>query len=594
MRSIRHFMWGYQDSFRVSLEHFAEVVLQTLDPEFEPQVFLVGINIDSNPTDSFTACVEPERDFWVSSDYFDDAASLASQLSKEFPEAKLEHSHPAGAQLAKSRLCSKGLRNAILQLTDEHPDRPADLRFFVSYPVVVGRYQVAVVLGIQEPVCERYAALNRRKAWIHEYRYFEIARSLIEATILQLLRLAEEELRKSEAGADLAFASLEPNEVVRGAGRELCRGIIRGIDIDLNQGSHGFFKACNEISALRYEGGAGSGHLLLAPLDHDGVRTVLSFQRDTSLFRYREARKLTELCGDGLMLHTDSELLAGLVKMENYDISRENAFQVEFLGHYHWHLRHGDSVLMSVLYGTPSLYRLPFNEGKLKSDLARIFKNEPDLDANGLVELVRTAETEKHGTLLVISAKASDESQRLSGQGTPIEPTKMTSKLLSRLTSIDGAIMLGVDGTCHAIGTILDGVACSSGDPARGARYNSAIRYVEHAGSCLAVVVSEDGGVDFIPNLPPAISRNLISDAISTLQKLKKEDKINRNEFRQTVDKITTYRQYLCQSDCEKINPLLSELEEKLSQQESSDLRIIHPTFQEPANFDEAMLYIEE
>ena len=223
-----------------------------------------------------------------------------------------------------------------------------------------------------------------------------------------------------------------------------------------------------------------------------------------------------------------------------------------------------------------------------------MFKNEADLDVSCLIDLVCMAEREKHGTLLIISSKASTEAQRLSGQGTPIDPTKMKPELLSCLTSIDGAIMLGVDGTCYAIGTILDGVACSSGDPARGARYNSAVRYVEHTGNCLAVVVSEDGGVDFIPNLPPSIPRSLIHDAIGTLQKLLEADKINRIEFRQTVDKFSKYDQYLSESDCEKINPLLPALEEKLCKQESSDIRIVHPTYQQSLNFDEEMLFIED
>ena len=343
-------MWSYQHAFIDSFKQFAKVVLRALDSDFEPQAFLVGINTDTDTADSFPACVEPEQDFWVSSDYFNDTASLADELSKEFPETSLEHSH---RELADSSLNKKALRHAILQLTEEHNDRPTDLSFFVSAPSIVGKYNVAVVLGIQSHVAKKYASLNRRQAWVHEDRYLEIARSLIEATVEQILRLGEEELRKNKAGSNLPFTSLDPKEVLRAAGREFCRGIIFGIDIDLISGSDGFFKTCNEISALRYEGTAGNGHLLLTPPDKKGLETVLRFRRNTLISRYRESRKLTELCGEGLMLHTDSERLLGLVKMIDYDATQEDAFQVEFLGHYHWHLRHGGSVLMSVLYGLP-------------------------------------------------------------------------------------------------------------------------------------------------------------------------------------------------------------------------------------------------
>ena len=49
---------------------------------------------------------------------------------------------------------------------------------------------------------------------------------------------------------------------------------------------------------------------------------------------------------------------------------------------------------------------------------------------------------------------------------------------------------------------ILDGRASGRGDSARGARYNSALRYVESSDHpCLAVVVSEDGLVDVITSV---------------------------------------------------------------------------------------------
>ena len=46
---------------------------------------------------------------------------------------------------------------------------------------------------------------------------------------------------------------------------------------------------------------------------------------------------------------------------------------------------------------------------------------------------------------------------------------------------------------------ILDGRATRGGDPARGARFNSAVRYVEGADhASLAMVISEEGSVDVI------------------------------------------------------------------------------------------------
>ena len=81
--------------------------------------------------------------------------------------------------------------------------------------------------------------------------------------------------------------------------------------------------------------------------------------------------------------------------------------------------------------------------------------------------------------------------------------------MITRVTSIDGALLIDRSGICHAIGVILDGLASPKGTPSRGARFNSAIRYVESAKSAntevLAIVVSEDGSVDVLPDLPAQV-----------------------------------------------------------------------------------------
>jgi DNA integrity scanning protein DisA with diadenylate cyclase activity len=100
----------------------------------------------------------------------------------------------------------------------------------------------------------------------------------------------------------------------------------------------------------------------------------------------------------------------------------------------------------------------------------------------------------------VISLDAAEEAQRLSTQATLMEPTVLTPAMVEAVTSIDGAVLLDVGGRCHAIGVILDGDVSPLGTRARGARYNSAVRYVQsHRGRALAIVVSEDGTVDIRP-----------------------------------------------------------------------------------------------
>ena len=159
-------------------------------------------------------------------------------------------------------------------------------------------------------------------------------------------------------------------------------------------------------------------------------------------------------------------------------------------------------------------------------------------------------------------------------QGTPITPCLLTSKLLKHLTPIDGAILIDPEGTCHAIGTILDGKATPKGDPGRGARFNSAVRYVESSWDkvrCFAVVVSEDGGVDFVPNLRPPIKRSSIDRAIARLESYKSEDRLPVRRYREILDWLDEHRFYLKQADCDLLNELVSELEDRFQRESESN-----------------------
>jgi len=59
--------------------------------------------------------------------------------------------------------------------------------------------------------------------------------------------------------------------------------------------------------------------------------------------------------------------------------------------------------------------------------------------------------------------------------------------------------------TCYAIGVIIDGIASGNGHTGRGARYNSAITYINDSvlietrdEKLCAIVISEDGDIDLI------------------------------------------------------------------------------------------------
>jgi len=86
---------------------------------------------------------------------------------------------------------------------------------------------------------------------------------------------------------------------------------------------------------------------------------------------------------------------------------------------------------------------------------------------------------------------------------TPVK--EIDKNVIKRLCAIDGAMMVGFTGECFGCGIIIDGEVKIKGDMSRGARYNSAINYVEtfnqmYAGErMIGIVVSEDGMVNLLP-----------------------------------------------------------------------------------------------
>ena len=52
----------------------------------------------------------------------------------------------------------------------------------------------------------------------------------------------------------------------------------------------------------------------------------------------------------------------------------------------------------------------------------------------------------------------------------------------------------------------------------------------------MVIVVSSDGGVDFLPDPSPAIRRSLIDSAIETIIGLENAEKVKRMLYRQTLD----------------------------------------------------------
>jgi hypothetical protein len=96
-----------------------------------------------------------------------------------------------------------------------------------------------------------------------------------------------------------------------------------------------------------------------------------------------------------------------------------------------------------------------------------------------------------HGATVVLETGSTPLT--LSGQA--VMPTRLDIQALRALSEVDGALHLDREGRLKGFGCLLDGMASAREDRARGARYNSALRFTETHEDCLVIVISADGPI---------------------------------------------------------------------------------------------------
>ena len=353
-------------------------------------------------------------------------------------------------------------------------------------------------------------------------------------------------------------------------------------------GLHGLYNSVNTISSMKYEGSDSFGSMIICRKGHPNIVPTVELRSPVPMSNPRAVRKLLETSSRDLSLLCDSANVYALGQTTGqYDSRNEDLFRINFTKHYTWELLHDGNALMRVVYAEPSLPRSQIDKDKFKDHLLRLFGNIDPKSVDMIWQLALEATRQKHGTMLVISAAAAAEAERLQAQSTRIQPVKLSTDLIRRLTMIDGAVLIAPDCTCYGIGVILDGLATKKGTPSRGARYNSAIRYIETIKSpTLAVVISEDGTIDLVPDLMPRISRLQISNAVEKLRKIRAAAQVDVKEFNQTMEWLREHSFYLQPKVCDEINTLRKEIEAHL--EKNVAIRIIYPDFAPNEDFNES------
>jgi len=199
-----------------------------------------------------------------------------------------------------------------------------------------------------------------------------------------------------------------------------------------------------------------------------------------------------------------------------------------------------------------------------------------ECDSDALWALATAAADAEHGTMLVVSERAAAEAARLGSQALTVEPTQLDDSLVRQVTGIDGAVLVDPSGCCHAIGVILDGTATGEGDRSRGARYNSAVKYLASAGGTPTVIllVSEDGMINLLPDLWPRMRRADLDAMLAELREAAAIELVHPEKFYRAYRRVEAAALYLSPDQIEEVNALRDD-HWKRRMAEGANIRVI-------------------
>ncbi len=551
---INLFMWEYQPHFQYAVESLMNKVMETLAvPGSEIECFLVGARIPDheNPND---VCLEPEDGKWPVS-LFNGLFEIIEAEVANHPMQSMYYSDEPSMKDKPENIQRDSVRRVVQRMLCTY-DLEHSVSSFAGRPAPVGDYYVVPVLQLPNKLFERFRPLREPIS----DDYVTGHPSLIHATVYEVLAEAHDELLRPDPGRHIDGRLRSSEEIARRAATSFMRTL--GIAIkDRNFGYPNIFEQFNSISSLMYEGMEGTGRLLLADPDSESVSMRLKFAKPVPFHEFRWSRKVLQMASPKIALIADCKNIYGLGNtVTNSDLwTEQKVFEIEFLDHYHWRLLCGEEVMLVSRYGTPSLPQEKFPRERLLDTYKRLFPKSREEDIAHFAELFETAVNQRLGSMLIVAEDAKSEADRLQGQGTKIEPTKLTPDLYRQSSGIDGSILIDPHGICYAIGVILDGSARPECAPSRGARYNSGIRYVSATNiPRLAVVVSDDHTVDVIPVLPLRIKRSDIDSAIEKLESA------TRHTCHPAINWLNHHRFYLNQEQCDQVNTTLKRIKSEL------------------------------
>jgi len=182
------------------------------------------------------------------------------------------------------------------------------------------------------------------------------------------------------------------------------------------------------------------------------------------------------------------------------DYINEFCINAEFIGR-HGFIRLNGETACSFSDGS---FRSSTHQAKLVQVEEMLLESDLDPENSSFLfkivcSLAHFAENNKFGCTLILDLN--DEPVSLSGQKLeqPIDLRQLNCLELGKsLAKVDGALHIGRDLKLHAFACLLDGRSIPGEDRARGARFNSALRFTAEHRNLIVVVVSSDRPVSTI------------------------------------------------------------------------------------------------
>lgn len=548
---VELFMWGYQDSYRISIQMLMRDVLAELGAEEDATALVVGV-LSPDSQNHNPVCIEPEDGKWLLST-FDGLLESVEAAYKNHPMQNLVFSDGPSMRdkpewMRQSSVCSE-IAKALRFFDASH-----DVRSFCGQAKRVGDYYVTPVIQVSNTIFSQFPPLAPNPNISGQRGYGH--RSLIEAAIFAVLHEATEILQRPDPGRSIHQSMRSAEEIVRIAAQDFLH--TPGLSIERRYISANLFDTFNLVSSLMYEGVEGIGHLILIDPENEAVDFHIQFADPVPFRESRWVRKVLQMSSSGFGIIADSQRIYGLGQLkDSHDPDMQDAFIISFLDHYHWELRCGQHVLLRSRYAVPALPQEPFDKSAFLANYARLFPQSSSENGLHLWHLLHGQIRLDHGSMIVVAEDAAIEAERLSKQGTKILPVQFSEELLRSVSGIDGTILLDPQGVCHAIGVILDGEANDECTPSRGSRFNSGVRYVCSATRRrLAIVVSDDHTVDLIPPLRRLISRSFLEQHVAAFETA------TLDSYHEARAWLNAHRFYINADQCKRLNIAVSRLNE--------------------------------